>query len=67
MYNFNCLWDGSAQECHVILHIGKGEIIMDEQKRYVERILELLEKINDVRFLRCVYIIVSDYIEKELE
>ena len=40
---------------------------MDEQKRYVERILELLEKINDVRFLRCVYIIVSDYIEKELE
>lgn len=35
---------------------------------YKEIILELLEKINDERFLRCVYIIISDYIkEKELK
>lgn len=40
---------------------------MDEQKRYVQRILELLEKIDSERFLRCVYIIVSDYIKEELE
>ncbi len=35
---------------------------------YKKIISELLEYIDDEKFLRCVYIIVSDYVkEKELE
>ncbi len=34
---------------------------------YKRLIIELLEKINDNKFLRRIYIIISDYVEEERE
>lgn len=34
---------------------------------YKRLIIEMLEKINDNKFLRRIYIIISDYIKEELE
>lgn len=33
---------------------------------YKSKIIEMIEKIKDERFLRCIYIIVSDYIKEKL-
>lgn len=34
---------------------------------YKRKIVEMIEKIKDERFLRRIYIIISDYIKEELE
>ena len=51
-----------AQECHAILHIGKGGKSMN----YKRRIIELLDKIeeDDIIFLKQIYTIIKRHIEK---
>lgn len=39
--------------------------VMEEKEKYIEKIMEMLKKINNTKILHCIYVFVCDIIKEE--
>lgn len=45
--------------------VGKEGFVMEEKEKYIEKIVEMLKKINNTKILHCIYVFVSDIMKEE--
>lgn len=38
---------------------------MEDKEKYIEKIMEMLKKINNTKILHCIYVFISDIMKEE--